>query len=49
MLLVFGDAMKESWFFTFAVFSIARGTVVTTSSFCQASGFLAQYGLETSG
>lgn len=49
MLLIYGDLMKTSWLFIFAIVSIVRGTVKTNSSFCQASGFLVQYGMETSG
>jgi G protein-coupled receptor GPR1 len=49
MLLIYGDLMRASWLFIFAIVSIARGTVTTYSSFCQASGFLVQYGMETSG
>ncbi|KAF2799030.1 hypothetical protein K505DRAFT_404874 [Melanomma pulvis-pyrius CBS 109.77] len=48
MLLIYGDVMKTSWFFIFAIVSIVRGTVKTSSSFCQASGFFVQYGMETS-
>ncbi|PVI03545.1 hypothetical protein DM02DRAFT_246709 [Periconia macrospinosa] len=48
MLLIFGDMMKATWMFLFAVVSIARGKVYTESAFCQASGFLVQYGTETS-
>jgi hypothetical protein len=49
MLLIFGDLMKASWLFFFAVVSIAKGTVFTESALCQASGFMVQYGTETSG
>ncbi|PSN62168.1 hypothetical protein BS50DRAFT_139186 [Corynespora cassiicola Philippines] len=48
MLLIYGDLMKATWLFLFAAVSIARGTVYTESAFCQASGFLVQYGTETS-
>ncbi|KAF1955716.1 hypothetical protein CC80DRAFT_78023 [Byssothecium circinans] len=48
MLLIFGDLMKASWLFLFGVVSIFRGTVYTESAFCQAAGFLVQYGTETS-
>ncbi|KAF2121470.1 G protein-coupled glucose receptor regulating Gpa2-domain-containing protein [Lophiotrema nucula] len=48
MLLIYGDMMKASWLMIFAVASIARGTITTRSSICQASGFLVQYGTETS-
>ncbi|KAF2744209.1 hypothetical protein M011DRAFT_489065 [Sporormia fimetaria CBS 119925] len=47
MLLIYGDVMKASWLFIHAIVSISRGTVYTSSSFCQASGFLYQYGTET--
>jgi G protein-coupled receptor GPR1 len=49
MMLVFGDLIRTSWFFVAAVVMLARGTVKTSSSFCQSSGFLIQYGTETSG
>jgi len=49
MLLIFGDLMKAMWLFLQAVASIARGTIVTESAFCQASGFLVQIGTEASG
>lgn len=49
MVLVYGDLMRETWFFMYAVITLSRGTVKTESSFCQASGFLIQYGTETSG
>jgi hypothetical protein len=49
MLLVYGDLTRNVWYFTFAVYSLARGTVKSESRFCQASGFFIQYGAETSG
>lgn len=49
MLLIFGDALKATLLLIFAIVSIAGGTVYTRSSFCQASGFLVQYGTETAG
>jgi hypothetical protein len=49
MLLIYGDFMRATWYFVFAVVSLAQGTVRTESSFCQSSGFLIQYGKETSG
>ncbi|KAF2451380.1 hypothetical protein P171DRAFT_400850 [Karstenula rhodostoma CBS 690.94] len=48
MLLIFGDLMKAIWLFLQAVVSIARGTTVTESAFCQTSGFLVQFGTEES-
>ncbi|ORY09684.1 G protein-coupled glucose receptor regulating Gpa2-domain-containing protein [Clohesyomyces aquaticus] len=48
MLLLYGNLMKGTWLFIFAIVSIARGTVRTESSLCQASGFLVHYGTETS-
>ncbi|KAF2829267.1 hypothetical protein CC86DRAFT_403913 [Ophiobolus disseminans] len=48
MLLVYGDLTRSVWYFVFAVFSLARGTVKTETNFCQASGFFIQYGAETS-
>jgi hypothetical protein len=49
MLLIYGDLTRSIWYFTFAVYSLARGTVKTESKFCQASGFFIQYGTEISG
>jgi putative hemolysin len=49
MVLLYGNLMKATWYFIFAVVSMARGMINTESSFCQASGFLVQYGTETSG
>ncbi|KAF9739645.1 hypothetical protein PMIN06_011951 [Paraphaeosphaeria minitans] len=48
MLLIFGDLMKAMWLLLQAVVSIARGTIVTESAFCQSSGFLVQFGTEAS-
>jgi hypothetical protein len=49
MLLVFGDLVRSTFLFLHSVVSIARGTVMTESAFCQAGGFFVQYGTETSG
>ena len=49
MLLIFGDLMKAMWLSILGVVSIARGRIATESAFCQASGFLVQFGTETSG
>lgn len=49
MLLVYGDLTWTTWYFVFAVYSLARGTVRTAPIFCQTSGFFIQYGAETSG
>jgi hypothetical protein len=49
MLLVYGDLMRSIWYFVFAIYAMARGTLKTESKLCQASGFLIQYGTETSG
>ncbi|KAF9694339.1 hypothetical protein EKO04_007352 [Ascochyta lentis] len=48
MILIYGDLMRGTWLFVFAVISLARGTVTTRSTFCQVSGFLVQYGTQTS-
>ncbi|KAH7068839.1 G protein-coupled glucose receptor regulating Gpa2-domain-containing protein [Paraphoma chrysanthemicola] len=48
MFLIYGDLMRNTWYFVFAVYSLARGRVQTESKFCQSSGFLTQYGTETS-
>jgi hypothetical protein len=49
MLLIYGDVMRSLWYFVFAIYAIVRGTLKTESRLCQASGFLIQYGTETSG
>jgi hypothetical protein len=49
MLLVYGDLTRATAYFLFAVVSQARGTVRTEAAVCQSSGFLIQYGTETSG
>jgi hypothetical protein len=49
MLLIYGDLTRSIWYFAFAAYSLARGTVKTESRFCQASGFFTQYGTESSG
>lgn len=49
MLLVWGDLTRCTFYFVFAIFSLARGTVKTQTRFCQASGWFIQYGAETSG
>ncbi|OCL13842.1 hypothetical protein AOQ84DRAFT_81888 [Glonium stellatum] len=48
MLLIYGDLTRATWYFIFAIASFRRGTIRTHSLFCQASGFLIQYGTETS-
>ncbi|KAF1846645.1 uncharacterized protein K460DRAFT_127804 [Cucurbitaria berberidis CBS 394.84] len=48
MLLIYGDLMRATWFFIFAVVAVVRGAVRTESAFCQSSGFFIQYGTETS-
>lgn len=49
MILIYGDLMRGGWLFVFVIISLARGTVKTKSTFCQVSGFLVQYGTQTSG
>ncbi|KAF2873465.1 G protein-coupled glucose receptor regulating Gpa2-domain-containing protein, partial [Massariosphaeria phaeospora] len=49
MFLVYGDLTRAGWMFIFTMVSMLQGTVHTDSSFCQASGFMVQYGTETSG
>ncbi|UPX18998.1 G protein-coupled glucose receptor regulating Gpa2 C-term [Ascochyta rabiei] len=48
VILIYGDLMRGTWLFVFAIISLARGTVRTPSTFCQVSGFLVQYGTQTS-
>lgn len=49
MLLIYGDLTRATWYFIFAIASFRGGAILTQSPFCQASGFLIQYGTETSG
>lgn len=49
MILIYGDLMRGAWLFVFAIISLASGTVRTSSTFCQVTGFLVQYGTETCG
>ncbi|KXT14255.1 hypothetical protein AC579_6702 [Pseudocercospora musae] len=46
LLLIIGDCWKSSWFLIFASTTLARGHIHTESSFCQASGYFLQAGLE---
>ncbi|KAJ4989128.1 plasma membrane g-protein coupled receptor [Stagonosporopsis vannaccii] len=48
MILIYGDLMRGTWLFVFSIISLARGTVKTGTTFCQVSGFLVQYGTQTS-
>ena len=49
MILIYGDLVRGIWIFVFAVLTLARGIVATKTTLCQVSGFLVQYGTETSG
>jgi hypothetical protein len=49
MILIYGDLMRGTWLLVYAIIAIVRGTVGTPSTFCQVSGFLVQYGTQTSG
>lgn len=49
MFLLYGDLTRSVWYFVFSVASIRRHVIPTQSPFCQVSGFLIQYGTETSG
>ncbi len=49
MILIYGDLVRGTWLFVFAIISLARGTVKTGSTFCQLSGFLVHYGTQTAG
>ncbi|KAF7192739.1 G protein-coupled receptor GPR1, partial [Pseudocercospora fuligena] len=46
LLLIIGDFWKSSWFLIFSSTTLARGHIYTESSFCQASGYFLQVGLE---
>ncbi|EME78248.1 uncharacterized protein MYCFIDRAFT_178412 [Pseudocercospora fijiensis CIRAD86] len=46
LLLLIGDFWKSAWFLIFSSTTLARGHIYTQSSFCQASGYFLQVGLE---
>ncbi|CAK4030373.1 G -coupled receptor [Lecanosticta acicola] len=46
LMLICGDFWKAAWFLVFASLSLSNGDIPTTSSFCQASGYLLQAGIE---
>lgn len=41
--------MRATWFFVVVVLALAQGSMATSDIVCQASGFLIQFGIETSG
>ncbi|RVD84068.1 uncharacterized protein DFL_005837 [Arthrobotrys flagrans] len=47
MILIICDTWKSIWSFVFPAVALANSTVVTTSSFCQASGFFFAFGIES--
>lgn len=49
LLLILGDFWKSAWFLVFASTTLANGPVSTMSSFCQASGYFLQVGVEACG
>ncbi|KPI39000.1 G protein-coupled receptor GPR1 [Cyphellophora attinorum] len=48
LLLVLSDACKAVWYFVFGVVAISGGPVSSSSSFCQAQGFLLLMAMEMS-
>ncbi|KXS94008.1 hypothetical protein AC578_1746 [Pseudocercospora eumusae] len=46
LLLIIGDFWKSTWLLIFSSTTLARGHIYTQSSFCQASGYFLQVGLE---
>lgn len=48
MLLVQADTFEAIWCFIFPIVSFSRGTVPSNSAYCQASGFLLAFGIQSS-
>lgn len=48
MFLIFSDTFKALWYFVFPIVVFSRGSVQTSSGFCQASGFFLALGIEAS-
>ena len=48
MFLIFSDMFKALWYFVFPVVVFSRGTISSSSKFCQASGFFLALGIEAS-
>ena len=48
LFLVASDTFKATWYFVFAVVTIAHGPVKSSSAFCQASGYLLLLSIEAS-
>ncbi|KAF2162524.1 hypothetical protein M409DRAFT_69101 [Zasmidium cellare ATCC 36951] len=46
LLLICGDLWKSFWFLVFSARTLSAGHIATKSSFCQASGYFLQVGLE---
>ncbi|KAK4494598.1 hypothetical protein PRZ48_013954 [Zasmidium cellare] len=46
LLLICGDLWKSFWFLVFSATTLSTGHISTDSSFCQASGYFLQVGLE---
>ncbi|KAM3424465.1 hypothetical protein BST61_g6469 [Cercospora zeina] len=46
LLLIVGDFWKSMWFLVFSATTLAKGNIATESSFCQATGYFLQLGLE---
>ncbi|PIA89451.1 hypothetical protein CB0940_07174 [Cercospora beticola] len=46
LLLIVGDFWKSTWFLVFSVTTLATGHISTGTSFCQATGYFLQLGLE---
>lgn len=48
MLLIFSDMFKAFWFLLFPVVELLSGTIISTSTFCQVSGFFLSLSIEMS-
>ncbi|KAF2217079.1 hypothetical protein CERZMDRAFT_31913 [Cercospora zeae-maydis SCOH1-5] len=46
LLLIVGDFWKSTWFLIFSATTLATGHIKTETSFCQATGYFLQLGLE---
>ena len=49
LLLILGGSWKSLWFLIFSVTTFVKGSIPTSSPFCQASGYLLLVGFESCG
>jgi hypothetical protein len=49
LLLILGGSWKSLWFVVFSAATFTQGTIVTETTFCQASGYMLQVGFEMCG